>query len=334
MRKEIVALIPILALISVVFISGCVQQRIGGETDEHGCMLMAGYTWDENIGACARSWEVDENQARAAKLAVDHLGYEKGMTIIQVLTARCPGCYSVEVEKGKDRITVTIENWAIKGKSLTPEECEAKGGRTLNIVGGDTCDSNETNIGEVTGFISPNVCCLSKENACTDSGGTVSTGLCCLSTGDFPNSCLIGACGCAPTSSHEVETCDCGAGKCFDGDECVPEVWNFEDCINAGYPAMESYPRQCMTPDGRSFTEEDICVTSNGVSMSLFEAKQVAMASDCVENGTLTDTGICNSDTGTWWIDLDIEKTGCSPACVVDIEAKTGEINWRCTGLI
>lgn len=36
----------------------------------------------------------------------------------------------------------------------------------------------------------------------------------------------------------------------------VPEVLSFEDCMNAGYPVMESYPRQCRTPDGRTFAEE------------------------------------------------------------------------------
>jgi hypothetical protein len=36
----------------------------------------------------------------------------------------------------------------------------------------------------------------------------------------------------------------------------VSEISNFEDCINAGYPTLESYPRQCKTPDGRTFTEE------------------------------------------------------------------------------
>lgn len=30
---------------------------------------------------------------------------------------------------------------------------------------------------------------------------------------------------------------------------------SFEDCATAGYPIMESYPRQCRTPDGRSFVE-------------------------------------------------------------------------------
>ncbi len=31
---------------------------------------------------------------------------------------------------------------------------------------------------------------------------------------------------------------------------------NFNECAQAGYPIMESYPRQCATPDGQSFTEE------------------------------------------------------------------------------
>lgn len=60
-----------------------------------------------------------------------------------------------------------------------------------------------------------------KEQACAISGGTIKTSLCCQSSGDFPNSCLIGACGCAPSASHEVKICDCGEDKCFDGIECV-----------------------------------------------------------------------------------------------------------------
>ncbi len=39
----------------------------------------------------------------------------------------------------------------------------------------------------------------------------------------------------------------------------VPEqnilVTNFEECASAGYPVMESYPRQCRVPDGELFVE-------------------------------------------------------------------------------
>jgi hypothetical protein len=62
----------------------------------------------------------------------------------------------------------------------------------------------------------------SATQGCLDSGGTVTTAMCCLSTGDFPNTCAVGACGCAPEYSHEVKICNCGPDKCFNGSECVP----------------------------------------------------------------------------------------------------------------
>lgn len=36
----------------------------------------------------------------------------------------------------------------------------------------------------------------------------------------------------------------------------VMTVLSFEDCVAAGYPVMESSPRQCRTPDGRTYAEE------------------------------------------------------------------------------
>lgn len=60
-----------------------------------------------------------------------------------------------------------------------------------------------------------------KEEACISSGGTVETAFCCQSASDFPNTCLIGACGCAPANSHQIKICNCGQGKCFDGNTCV-----------------------------------------------------------------------------------------------------------------
>ncbi|MDO8571583.1 MAG: GerMN domain-containing protein [bacterium] len=36
----------------------------------------------------------------------------------------------------------------------------------------------------------------------------------------------------------------------------VPLVLSFNECAAAGYPIAESYPRQCRTPDGRTFVED------------------------------------------------------------------------------
>jgi len=47
-------------------------------------------------------------------------------------------------------------------EGISPYECLDMGGRILNIVGGGECYDNETNFSPVIGFISPNVCCLSR----------------------------------------------------------------------------------------------------------------------------------------------------------------------------
>lgn len=38
--------------------------------------------------------------------------------------------------------------------------------------------------------------------------------------------------------------------------EAPVEITSFEECVEAGNPVMESYPRQCRTEDGQLFVEE------------------------------------------------------------------------------
>ena len=45
----------------------------------------------------------------------------------------------------------------------------------------------------------------------------------------------------------------------------TPEIDSFEQCVAAGNPVMESYPRQCKTADGKHFVEE---ISDNQPSMS------------------------------------------------------------------
>lgn len=170
-----------------------------------------------------------------------------------------------------------------------------------------------------------------REQACKDAGGTVRTLVCCMGTGDFPNLCLLGPCGCDPVQSEDTRICDCGEGRCFNGTACVEDLNSFLECVEAGYPILESLPRVCRTPDGREFIEES-CSAPAGKMMTLSEALEIAISSDC--EGPLLDTAVCNPETGTWWIDLGIEQEGCSPACVVHTETGAAEINWRCTGLL
>lgn len=54
------------------------------------------------------------------------------------------------------------------------------------------------------------------EQLCTSTGGTVATVLCCGATPDLVDMCAIGACGCAPGSSHDTRQCQCGGARCYD----------------------------------------------------------------------------------------------------------------------
>jgi len=106
------------------------------------------------------------------------------------------------------------------------------------------------------------------------------------------------------------------------------KVNSFEECIKH-YPVMETYPPKCKTPDGKTFTEGS-CQSSEGDILTISNAEEIARNSECGEK--LTDSHQCNENTGTWWIDLNIQKEGCNPACVVDVVSREASINWRCTG--
>jgi len=82
-------------------------------------------------------------------------------------------------------------------------------------------------------------------------------------------------------------------------------------------------------------TQGEVCVDRNaGARLSYEEAVEIARNSGCTEQGQLKETRLCNADTGTWWIDLDVDQPGCQPACVVDLNERSAEINWRCTGAL
>jgi hypothetical protein len=267
-----------------------------------------------------------------------------------------------------------------------------------------------------------------KEQACLNSGGQVSISLCCKATGDFPNLCLIGPCGCSTDNSHQVKICDCGPDKCFNGSGCVsldeisillknleqetgidfleiqdvefkwvvkvdPEIaeeivagkgFEIERISSEQYDSIhpffidngfetDVYNVAAGTVSGLTGYKKDkvVCTVAGGLtgykeaegqwippetdrwditvecgetsatelSFSKEEALTIAQQStDCSMVGVLTDEINYNAVTKTWWIDLErmpeLENDGCNPACVVNEETKTAEVNWRCTGLI
>ena len=140
------------------------------------------------------------------------------------------------------------------------------------------------------------------------------------------------------TAAPKEEAISEGGKDCVNDDDCVV-FGKTGDCncgcfnrnnlpLGTGGECFSLAPTSCKCVNGKC---EGIFEEKCG-GMTLTEAVEIAKNSKCGDR--LKDTYTCNEDTGTWWIDLDIEKEGCNPACVVNVETKEAEINWRCTGVI
>lgn len=67
---------------------------VGGQTDEHGCLVGAGYSWSEEKQACVRPWE-EEAKVEAAgalqKILADK--YDKSPNAVEVTIEKVDGHY-------------------------------------------------------------------------------------------------------------------------------------------------------------------------------------------------------------------------------------------------
>ncbi len=338
-------------------VNGChyvcnTEKPIGGERDVNGCLGPAGFSWDSEIGACVRQWEMkDGSTRRAAKIAVDSVGQSYALTVSSYEVLRCPGCYDIQLAAEDTVSTVAVRNWEATGQSTPGSGSEEPVSEPPVVVGPKSCDlapepgmckaafqryyfdsqSGECKVfiwggcGGVVPFETLDECLTecagaAKENYCTDEqrGAVACTmeyrPVCgwfdperiqcvkypCAST--YGNPC--GACaddkvlywtnGECPKNPPVRRPAGWGPGyevaeklpiECATDDDCETpedylirsscpytsiclegvctvvcptpaEITGFDDCVAAGNPVMESYPRQCRTSDGSTFVEE------------------------------------------------------------------------------
>lgn len=77
---------------------------IGGDRDANGCLVAAGYAYDEVVKACVRSFELAPEQMEAARLAVAALGPEYALTVLSVEVNETPDSFTVQLERGVERV--------------------------------------------------------------------------------------------------------------------------------------------------------------------------------------------------------------------------------------
>lgn len=303
-RNVVIAVALIALFFAFIWVKESFEEKsIGGERGEHGCLGPAGYSWDEAVGACTRSWEiVDESQRKAASIAADYVGRADGLSVVRIDVLRCPGCFKVYLTEGTKTLRVDLINWepSLDVGVDSFDECEAAGYPVMESYPRQCrTDDGTAFTEEITEETE-----AMNQNLCEKAGGNWNT---------CSNKCRLdsqGKTGVFCTMQCE-QLCECGGITgygCPDGYECK----------TPGLPDALGYCRPYYKAD----------------AMSVGEALTIAGKSDCVKEGALKGEQAYNPSSRTWWIDLDVDKPGCAPACVVSEESGTAVVNWRCTGAI
>lgn len=117
----------LLIVVGLIFVNQEKKEKtVGGERDKYGCLGSAGYSYNREIGACARNWELDDGgKIKAATIAAADLTKSLdsyALTIIGVEVLKCPGCYQVSFDKEQKRYEVNISDWAVTEVNNNEEE--------------------------------------------------------------------------------------------------------------------------------------------------------------------------------------------------------------------
>ncbi|OGB74533.1 hypothetical protein A2V68_02905 [candidate division Kazan bacterium RBG_13_50_9] len=105
------------------------------------------------------------------------------------------------------------------------------------------------------------------------------------------------------------------------------EVYNFTDCAAAGYPVMESYPRQCRTPSGQSFTED--------IGNALEKASLITVASPQPNQRVVSPLVITGQAVGGWFFEASfpVELKDADGLLAASTIAQTSS-DWMTTAMV
>lgn len=127
-KKLVILVIIIIAIICGLgflwrFITGPDRHEslIGGQRDEYGCLGPAGYSYDESVGACTRSWEMTDDKRRAAKTVVDDITDDLGpygLTVVEMTETGDEGGFDMRLERINNGVSklfdIKIKNWVVE----------------------------------------------------------------------------------------------------------------------------------------------------------------------------------------------------------------------------
>ncbi len=111
----------------------------------------------------------------------------------------------------------------------------------------------------------------------------------------------------------------------------VTSISSFEECAKAGFPIMESYPRQCKTPDGTTFVEKiPATITYNKATSDMIMVDNPAVGAKVSSIFTLTGKA-----RGNWYFEASfpVQVLDGSNNVLVNTFA-TAQADWMTTDFV
>lgn len=185
------------------------------------------------------------------------------------LAASCGGS-SAAPDAGNDAPTCTGDNPALRCRAppndCIPSGCACSAGGwacTADCSGGRSCGDGGSDGGTDSATDAGSDGDAGARDRCEATGGIVQSRQCCQATSDFPSTCSVGACGCAPADSHAVFVCACPADSCFVPERgcAVPACTPGADQTCNDDPSLSSLHGRCQF--------DHTCVCEDGFSLNV-----------------------------------------------------------------
>jgi hypothetical protein len=88
-----------LTIFLALFVTACQPDIVGGDRDENGCLTSAGYSYDADVGACTRNWEIDENEKEVIQTVLMVQSYSSFSVVSVESVEDCDDCYDVTLQR-------------------------------------------------------------------------------------------------------------------------------------------------------------------------------------------------------------------------------------------
>jgi hypothetical protein len=330
----------LMIIIGCVAILGCSQSKpIGGDKDSHGCLIGAGYTWCEDKQKCIRSWEENCSGSSPAYTACmdprPEFCTKEYIPVcaekdngIRCIKAPCPSSDQVTFGNGCTACSdPKVYGYRPGACTVVGNDIDSHGCKTS--AGYSWCEEKQKCIRpwEENCTTGEHICTAeeSTQIACTMEYMPV-CGKLVLNMGKtvyqtFGNKCS--ACAAMKVVGYVPGECPAEKTTFMCGDT-KGNYMTLTEAVAAAKTDCKGDPiLDCTCPKG--YRRDS---TACNPECYYSTPKCLAPSTQCEQ------TYFCNEGTGTFWLNMNLTKPGCNPACVVDIATGKAEINWRCTGLV